>query len=310
MSAMPLYLAVDAGGTNTACLLADDSGVLARHSAGTIKLIRATEWQARANLDTLLAGIAAQSGVDLRDVTSTCIGLAGVAIADYVTWVRESFSRRVGGHCQIVGDEEVALDAAFHGGRGVLVLAGTGSNVIGRSADGAIIRVGGWGPAIGDEGSGNWIGSQALRAAFRAHDIGEQTSLLRRITEYWRLAGIEELVAEANRVPGPDVAALTPVVLACAEQGDAVAARVLVSAGRELAEAAAIVIRKLCESEPNQPTPAVAVSGSILRQIRPVRETMIEFLSAKFSALRILADPVDPLVGALWRARKNAQNSP
>jgi glucosamine kinase len=303
---MPLYLAVDAGGTTTACLLADDAKVLARHSAGTLKLIRASESQARMNLDALLEGVTRQSGADLSNVTSTCIGLAGVAIADYVSWVRENFEYRVGGPLQIVGDEQIALEAAFRGGRGVLVLAGTGSNVVARSADGVTVRVGGWGPAIGDEGSGNWIGSQALRAAFRSYDAGEDSLLLQRIRQHWHFARIEEVVAEANRVPGPDLAALTPVVLACAEEGDAVARRVLVNAGRELADLAVLAIEKLHELEPATSPPTVAVSGSVLQRIVPVRQTMIESLRAKFPALEILTEPVDPLDGALWLARKNA----
>ena len=300
---MPLYLAVDAGGTTTTCLLADDSKTLARHSAGTLKLIRASESQARENLDTLLTRIAADSGADLREVSSTCIGLAGNSILDYVAWVRDRFGERVGGKLSILGDEEIALDAAFRGGRGVLVLAGTGSNVAGRAADGTIVRVGGWGPALGDEGSGGWIGSAALRAAFRAFDARERSTLLDSIAAHWHLTSIEDVVAEANRVPGPDLAALTPVILACAEEGDAVAMRVLVSAGQELAVSALIALRKLRDIEPDTPPPAVAISGSVLARVAPVREAMIDYLRAQIPALEFIREPVDPLEGALWRAR-------
>ncbi len=300
---MPLYLAVDAGGTTTDCLLADDTKVLARHAAGTLKLIRASEVQARANLDALLAQIAGQSKANLRDVHCTCIGLAGIAMPQYVTWIRERFAERVGGELLIVGDEDIALDAAFHGGRGVLVLAGTGSNVVARAADGSMERAGGWGPALADEGSGHRIGSQALRAAFRAYDAREHTLLIGRILAHWQLAQIEDAVAEANRVPPPDFAALTPVVLACAEEGDAVAMRVLVSAGQELADTALVALRKLRELEPDAPPPSIALSGSILRRVAPVREAMIDYLHSQIPALEILRDPVDPLDGALWRAR-------
>jgi N-acetylglucosamine kinase-like BadF-type ATPase len=300
---MPLYLAVDAGGTTTDCLLADDTKVLTRRAGGTLKLIRAGEPQARANLDALLTQIAAQSTANLRNVHCTCIGLAGIAMPQYVAWIRERFAEHVGGELLIVGDEDIALDAAFRGGRGVLVLAGTGSNVVARAADGSMERAGGWGPALADEGSGHRIGSQALRAAFRAYDARERTALIGRILAHWQLAQIEDVVAEANRVPPPDFAALTPVVLACAEEGDAVAMRVLVSAGQELADTALIALRKLRELEPESPPPTVALSGSILRRVAPVREAMIEYLRSQIPALEILRDPVDPLDGALWRAR-------
>jgi N-acetylglucosamine kinase-like BadF-type ATPase len=134
--------------------------------------------------------------------------------------------------------------------------------------------------------------------------------LLKRISEHWGLAGIEEVVAKANRVPGPDFAALTPVVLACAEEGDSVAKKVLAQAGRELADQAVLAVRKLRELEPRAPPPTLAVSGSILQRISPVRQAMFEFLHAEFPELEILNEPVDPLDGALWRARKNAENAP
>ena len=58
------------------------------------------------------------------------------------------------GDILLAGDEEIALDAAFSGGAGVLVVAGTGSNLIGRAGDGRLIHVGGWGPVLADEGLG------------------------------------------------------------------------------------------------------------------------------------------------------------
>lgn len=300
---MSLYLAVDAGGTNTTAALADDSRVLARQSAGTIKLIRTSEEQALANLETLLAQLTEQSRAGLHDVACTCVGLAGIAIPRVADWVRANFAAHVGGNLILVGDEEIALDAAFHGGRGVLVLAGTGSNIVARSSGGIMIHVGGWGPALDDEGSGAWIGSQALRAAFRACDAGERTSLLDRVLAHWHLSHIDDIVAAANRIPGPDLAALTPIVLACAEEGDPVATRVLISAGHELAASALLAIHKLRDLEPDATPPALAMSGGILRHVALVRSAMIDYLHAKIPALRILREPIDPLDGALWRAK-------
>jgi len=58
-------------------------------------------------------------------------------------WLRTSFEAMVGGELILLGEVENALDAYFQGQRGILVLAGTGSNVAGRAGDGAILTAGG-----------------------------------------------------------------------------------------------------------------------------------------------------------------------
>ena len=96
-------------------------------------------------------------------------------------WAETTLRELVSGGVIIAGDEQIALDAAFHGGAGVLVIAGTGSHVTGRCADGSTVGAGGWGPVLGDEGSGTWIGLEAIRACLRARDRGVESCLLREI---------------------------------------------------------------------------------------------------------------------------------
>ena len=62
-----------------------------------------------------------------------------------------------------ISDVELAHAAAFSGGPGILVIAGTGSIAIARDRRGRWRRAGGWGQLLGDEGSGFWIGRAALR---------------------------------------------------------------------------------------------------------------------------------------------------
>ena len=68
---MSLYLAIDAGGTKTECLLADDRRVLARASTGTVKLMRISEEEATRRLLTLLEEVAGAAGESLDQVTLT-----------------------------------------------------------------------------------------------------------------------------------------------------------------------------------------------------------------------------------------------
>src|SRR5277367_2159029 len=151
MLEMGLFLAIDAGGTKTRCLLADEDEVLARGVTDSIKLMRVGESEASSRLRSMLADVSTSAGINLKDVTETCVGLAGFSIDAVREWAEREIGDIVGGDLTLVGDQEIAFDGAFHGGPGILIIAGTGSNVLARAADGAMYNVGGWGPAIGDE---------------------------------------------------------------------------------------------------------------------------------------------------------------
>ncbi|MGD0888747.1 MAG: BadF/BadG/BcrA/BcrD ATPase family protein [Acidobacteriaceae bacterium] len=314
---MSYFLAIDAGGTKTQCLLADETRVLARATTGTVKLMRVSEQEATARLHAMLAEVAATAGVSLGQVTRTCFGLAGLSSPAVHAWANRALCESVAGELLLCGDEEIALDAAFSGGPGMLVVAGTGSNAIGRSANGSLFGAGGWGPVLGDEGSGTWIGLEAIRTALRTHDgmpLGDSsTSLLREIERHWKLNSLGELVAYGNQRgdcghAAPDFASLAPVVARCADAGDSLAVEVLTRAGEQLAELVASVFRKMSAAPAATPAEpdaiGVAFTGSVLTRINQVRATMTARLAVLLPAASVRQSSVDPLEGALWRARR------
>ena len=195
---MAYFLAVDAGGTKAEFLLADEGRELARVTCGTVKRLNATEDQAARNLDDALSRLSAQTGIRMDQITRTCIGTSGNTVPLVTDWLRENFASRVSGSLRLAGDVEIALEAAFPAGRGVLVLSGTGSNVAGRGADGKILTAGGWGPMLADQGAGHWIGLEALRRGFLAIDEQRSTSLLELARDHWRLPRVEALIEFAN----------------------------------------------------------------------------------------------------------------
>jgi N-acetylglucosamine kinase-like BadF-type ATPase len=302
---MGLFLAIDAGGTKTTCLLADETRILGRASTGSIKLMRVGEAEATSRLRTMLSELSMASGVGLGEVTRTCIGLAGFTIPAVREWAQREIGDVVGGDLLLCGDEEIALDGAFSGGPGILIIAGTGSNFVGRAADGTKYYAGGWGPALGDEGSGFWIGQEALRAGFWAKDRGVATVLLDEIGAYWGTESLGEIVEKANERPSPDFAALAPLVAKCAAAGDELARAVLERAGEELAEQVALVAVKMSESGP-QGEIGVAYTGGVLENIAPVRQSLIAALKRSTPQAKVMDGAADSLKGALWRARNEA----
>ena len=206
---MNFFLALDAGGTKTDYLLADETRELARVRTGTIKRMRVDAATASQNLESALARTFCTDG-HLHGVDHPHLHRdRGGNVPLVRNWLQASFSARVGGGLLILGDVEIALEAAFPGGAGVLVLAGTGSNVVGRTSDGLLLTAGGWGPALADQGSGHRIGLESLRAIFLAKDEERNTLLLPAVMDYWQLSSLDGLVEYANSLPAPDFSKLT-----------------------------------------------------------------------------------------------------
>lgn len=306
---MAYYLGIDAGATKTECALAEESTILARATGDTIKVMRVSEDEARKNLDRLLESVSSQAKVPLDAIACTGIGLAGVSVPRIADWVRDAFTARVSGPIVLSGDEVIALDAAFFGGRGVLVMAGTGSNMMGRAANGRLVHVGGWGPVVADEGSGGWIGKQTVRSVFDALDRGDKTLLLDQVLEAWKIHTVGSLIDLANQLPGPDFSKLAPLTARCAKQGDIYAIHVLEQAGNALAQYAMLTAQQVQAIEHELPEknsyPEIAFTGSILRYIAPVREAMRAAIYRENPGAQIQLDAVDPVQGALWRASQH-----
>ena len=301
---MSYFLGIDAGGTKADFALANEDKVLARVRTGTIKRLRTDAATATRNLEEGLRQLSASSGISMEAVERTCIGTAGESVPMVSEWLQEAFATRVGGEFVVFGDVEIALDAAFPGEPGVLVLAGTGSNVAGRTDSGNLITAGGWGPALSDQGSGHRIGHEALRAIFAALDEEEPTLLLGAVLDFWELSSLERLVEFANATPAPDVSMLTELVARCAEAGDSVAQRVLRDQGAELAHLVILVMSRVQRSSKRASwVPPVAFAGSVMEKVTDVRATLCKVVERQFPKVRMLEGVVDPVQGALWRAR-------
>ncbi len=301
---MPYFLAVDVGGTKTDYLIADETSELARVRTGTIKRMRTDGSTAASNLDHALTQLTTATGISMQQITRTCIGTAGETVPLVTDWLREAFAARVSGEFILLGDVEIALDAAFHGNIGVLAMAGTGSNVAGRMADKTLVTAGGWGPELADQGSGHKIGREGVRAALLARDEQRPSTLLDAVLDYWQLDSLDLLIEFANSRPAPDFSRLTEVILLCANRGDAVAAEVLRREGEDLAWLVRVVLRRIQgAASANSPLPSLAFTGSIMEKVQPVRDSLITSVRTEFPTLRTLDGVIDPIAGALWRAR-------
>lgn len=299
---MNLVLGIDGGGTNTRAAIVADGKTVATAQSGSIKRLRVGAEVADANLRALLQDVFAQAGVS--KVRAACCGMASATMPGIVEWASSLLGEFGAERAEVVGDEVIALDAAFRGGPGIFQIAGTGTNTIGRAPDGSRECAGGWSSRLGDEGSGYWIGVHAVRRALHAYDREELQQVLDCVGALWGTPTIEELINVGDATPGPDFAALAPAVNELAEAGDTVSLGVLQQAAADLADFVLLVRAKLRRKHCIAGEVPVAWTGSVIEKMTIVREAFFARLKAAAPAMPVQTTATVPLEGAIWRAQR------
>ncbi len=284
--------------------------MLATATVGPSNIVRVGEAQARESLHKAVYQACTAAGITPTQVSHTCVGAAGAAHPEIAEAVRRALAEILATPIDVVGDMQIALEAAFDTGAGVIVNAGTGSFAYGRNREGATARAGGWGFAIGDEGSAHWIGRTAVSAILRAADrnaVNTQTraafegsSFVVALMKAWGVTSLIDLARAANAIPPPDFAALFPAVAA---SKDELALQIQSSAGRELAQVAAVVVNRLFPKEEDASVP-VAMIGGVFRHAAQVREVFYNELRHLDARVEINPQVVEPVEGALRLARR------
>jgi len=297
---MPFFLGIDGGGTKTRCIVGDEKSQLSAGSSSSSKVQRVGEACARDALAAAVHEACVQAGISPRQIARTCAGITGSARPEIAGVMRDLMTSIVGGQVEIVGDVEIAFEDAFGSGPGVIVIAGTGSIAYGRNSKGETARAGGWGYAISDQGSGHWIGAEAVRQALRERDRGQPSALLDDLMAGFGARDFEDFIVRLNGSPSVDFAPLFPIVLATSDNGDPIATEILTHAGQELAGLVGLVIDRLFGEQ----SLSVATHGGVLASSTIVRKYFAQELKSRSSRAECLDREVDPARGALERARR------
>ncbi len=301
---MKVVLGVDGGGTRTRASIVADGRVLAHGESGSIKRLRVGAEAAEENLRELLKEVYAKAGIN--SVRAASVGVASASLPGTVEWITAVLQDFKAELTEVVGDEVIALDAAFHGGPGILQIAGTGSNTIGRAPDGSRECAGGYSSRLGDEGSGYWIGVNSVRRALHAFDRNEPTQILERVGDIWGTPTLDDLVSLGDSTPGPDFAALAPAINELAEAGDQVAIGVLKQASTDLVDFVLLVRAKLRSKHGITGEVPVAWTGGVVEKMTLVREAFFAGLHAAAPEMPVAKESAVSLEGALWRAQRLA----
>jgi len=313
---MGCFLGIDGGGTRTAAWLADSEGkLLARAESGPSNPFKvglhAAEREILKAFRTCLrqAGFPAAAARASRPpiVRTICAGIAGVARQTVhrplLAWMRRHIPAR---HYLLTSDAAIALAAAVRNAPGIIVNAGTGSFAFARDDQGKLLRAGGWGIPFDDRGSGYDLGREAVAAALEGFDgRGPHTILIDRICRQLHLRDISEIVSK--QLEQQQVAALFPLVMEAAREGDLVARYLCDDAARNLADLAVALLKRAGWTRRSTP---VVTTGGVFRSSNLIRRAFSRHLRRFAPQARVELLERPPVEGALWLARTFDEKKP
>jgi glucosamine kinase len=295
-----IIVGVDGGGTKTRALLSDERGERLAEAIGAGSAVRPEEVERSAGI---IAGVVKDvlEKAELPDahLRVLCVGVAGVGRESERQSLWEYLvAHQLADEVVVQTDFAVALDDAFGDGPGILLIAGTGSSAFGRGPTGTTARCGGWGPVIGDEGGGAWIGRRALSVVSAASDGREpETALTGAVLTAAEVREASELIRWAASATPAMLATLAPVVMSVADSGDLRANAIISMAVEELALHVRALARQLFTDE--RASVPVAFTGGLLSKGSSYRKRLEHRMKTAVPGAHIHQNEVDPARGAV-----------
>ncbi len=312
---MVYVLGIDGGGTKTVCLLIDETGnILSRGQAGSSNYQTGGIDSAKNSIET---AINQAISVFLEDknyhkisIQGLGIGLAGVgrkedfnSIQNLVKQVKTNSNLSINWELTanstiIKSDSIIALVGGLGHPVGIVVIAGTGSQIFGQNSQGKTKRVGGWGYLLGDEGSGYYIAISGLKAALKSHDgrLGS-TQLISAFKQHLNLDNIESLIEVVYRRGWtvPQIANLAKIVDNVANEGDEIANEIINTAIEELVFATTIAIDSLFKPDE---TVEIVTIGGVFQGMNNFRSKYIQSLKIVAPTANVILPRYEPAFGA------------
>jgi glucosamine kinase len=294
-----IVVGVDGGGTKTHVIVADGRGKELASLVGAASAVKPGEALHSAEvIGALVRDALTMAEIEDRP-RAVVVGVAGVGREKE----RKALQRALEGESlsedvQVMPDAQVALEDAFGDGPGILLISGTGSVAFGRGPTGTFVRCGGWGPMIGDEGSGAWIGRRALSVVTASHDGREpDTRLVGALLTALELDEVDGLVAWAAEATPADLAKLAAPVLTLAAERDLRANSICTIAAEELVIHVRTLARQLFVDE--RAAVPVALAGGMLHRGSFLRRLVEHRLKTAVPGSQLHGEEVVPARGAV-----------
>ena len=291
------WIGIDGGGTKTSCVIGDEHGHLLASAVGSASNIQGVSLdKVRSTLLALIDKVIIDSKSTLQQVESIYLCLAGADRESDRVVIRGLFQKTdYESKIQITNDAKAAFVAGTWGETGLLLIAGTGSIVFAQSKEtDQVIRVGGWGYLLGDEGSGFYIGKHALNAVLKSFDKREQETLLTELLlNHFQITDARELISiYSDELLIPKIANLSKYVIEAAKKEDAIAKSILFDSVNELIEMVLAANRQLVE-----PSKLLVLHGGMFADSY-FKELFVNGLSTRINNITIVQSELPAVVGA------------
>lgn len=303
---MKYLIGMDGGGTKTKCILTDiNLNPIYETTGGPSNfLVIGIKKVSETILQLINECISSQSISD-KDIEAIVLGTTGggrrgdAELLETQT-INDAVERGLSiNKFRVESDARIALEGAFSGKAGSILIAGTGSIMFGKDENGEIYRVGGFGRYIGDEGSGFRIGSIGLNAVSREFDgRGKHTIISDLLAQEFLINSSEKLITEVYR-NNFDIPSVAPLVFQAAEKGDKIAQRILENEANELLLHIFAMKEKL-----NVQLLKVSLIGSLLTTPNYFSYLFNEMVVRKFNDVQIKEAEHAPEYGAVLMAKQ------
>ncbi|MFH0988947.1 MAG: BadF/BadG/BcrA/BcrD ATPase family protein [bacterium] len=309
---MKYVIGMDGGGTKTIAALSDEHGtVLAAETLGPSNFQIIGVEKAAQVLVNLILRCAKQERCEIKDIRSVVAGLTGAGRDVDEERMRKGFLKelRKSGislkNVAIESDARIALEGAFKGNPGIILIAGTGSIAFGKDGKGTIHRTGGWGRILGDEGSGYTLGREALNAVTKHLDgRGASTILTGMVSRKFKLSDQVSIIHAVYR-DFFDIASIAPLVIKAAEQHDVIAARILNNAVSDLTEHVRALLTTVQGKAGSASPVSLAFIGSVASTDNLLSTILFNCITTSFPQVSIIKPQTPPVYGAVLLAMQN-----
>ncbi len=302
----PLYIiGIDGGGTKTTSVLCALDGAILAEAQGAPSNFQIIGIERTSHtIFDLIETCCHSVGCSISQIGAVVAGLAGAGrpgdkqnmydgIMDLAHKQNVSINNLV-----IESDARIALEGAFSGKPGLIVIAGTGSIVFGKDEHSKIYRAGGWGRLIGDEGSGYAIGQKSFCAVARSLDDKRSKTKLTMLFDKKYGLNSQETIIDSLYKDNFDIASVVPVVIEAASKGDKPARKILDNAALELVELIEITLKKMNMNIKNPPKRPLALIGGTLVNKHYYSQKVISLIRKKMLPVLVRQAESSPVVGA------------
>lgn len=299
---MRYFLGIDGGGTKTEALICNEYGVvLGKGTAGPSNPIFIGKPSAFENIGKSIKQALTGFGEVSLDSAAVCIP----GIKRYGDEIKAQLLNGCK-NSYINGDELNAFYGALAKPYGVVVVSGTGSFAMGVNKKGESAEAGGWGPLVGDEGSGYSIGIACLKAVIREYECaGDKTLLTVKVMNLLGLHAIPDIrrVIHTEGFDRKTISDLSRVVYESALEGDAVSVEIIREAAGHLADLAANIVKRL---EMHDSEYEAVLSGGISKFGNLVSTPFEKYIKERYENINVVKPEFTPAVGSLIIALKGA----